>query len=124
MTTAQIIAEFERRTQDDHIVPVAVAREIGWTREQINHPANMQIITPEGDAGHKAKTSRDQTAIAKSDRVREGTEEFRRKVLAKTSLDAAPEPRAKPKAKIPSRPFQKTPEGMKRDFSTGRLVRK
>jgi hypothetical protein len=31
--------------QLDHIVPSSRARSMGWTREQINHPSNFQVLS-------------------------------------------------------------------------------
>jgi len=116
MTAEDIVAEFEARTQDEHIVPVSIARDLGWPRTKINHPANMQIITP---AEHAPKTKKDVTAIAKSKRISKEQEAFRQRLLRKDSLEPnVEETPTKPRAKIQSRGFSKLP---KKDWKTGKI---
>jgi hypothetical protein len=96
MTAKEIVEEFERRTQDEHIVPHAIG---GPT-----HPSNMQIIVAED---HAPKTKIDVREIAKTKRIMKKEEEFRARILAKSG-QAEPEPKPqKFKKKWPSRPFPK-----------------
>lgn len=101
--------------QTDHDpVPVSVARDLGWTWEQINHPSNLTIrLIPD----HFEKTNRrDKPAIAKSKRVTEAHVAFRRRLLAKDGKNCESSVEIclnTPKRKIHSRPFQKAPAGHK-----------
>lgn len=125
MSIAEIIAEFYARTQRDHVIPVAIAREAGWDKDRINHVSNIQYLTLEGDKGHGAKTSRDRKDIAKTTRVRVEHEAFRARVLAKTSCaDEVAKTTTSKTSKIPSRPFPKAPDDTKFDWKSGRRVAK
>tara|TARA_R110000868_G_scaffold109725_2_gene297997 strand:+ start:4559 stop:4999 length:441 start_codon:yes stop_codon:yes gene_type:complete len=102
MDPAEIKALFRSRVHVEHMVPHALTGD--------DHPSNLRFLTPDE---HKPKTARDVTEIAKSKRVGKDTAAFRRRVLAKAGQGSpeAPEPPKKRKASMPSRGFQKAPEG-------------
>lgn len=120
MTIEQILA---RAHVDHYPVPFATARDLGWTPEQYNHPSNL-LIRPVAD--HREKTARkDVPQIAKSKRISAEHAAFRARMLAKSSdAETVAIPPTRRKAKIPSRPFAKAPEGTRMDWKTGRRVAK
>lgn len=124
MTTMEIIERFESLTQEDHIVPVAVARDIGWDKDRINHPANIQIISPQGGQGHIEKTGRDVTEIAKSKRIakKHAEHEANRRRMLQPDTPPAQAP-TKRKQKIKNRGFRKAPDGMTYDWATRRWIK-
>ena len=123
MSVEEIIAEYERFTHADHIVPVAVARDIGWSTEQINHPANIQIIPIED---HAEKTARDIPAIAKGKRIAASEAVRRAAMAAKAGLEPeteAPAKRRRKGPKLQGRAFPKAPAGTRWDWKLGRRVK-
>lgn len=106
MTTKQI----NDLVEWDHMpVPFAIARDIGWTPAQYNHPSNL---VPVLKAEHRTKTNKqDIPAIAKTDRISPAHKEFQSRVLAtKTGQgEATSKPASKLKSgtKIRSRGFEK-----------------
>ena len=121
MTAREIIETFYDRVQEEHIVPAALGRDLGWSRERINHPSNIQYLTTED---HKPKTRRDVKAYYKGERISKSQEEFRQRLLAKSGhTETSDEPEFKRKAKMPSRGFAKPPAGTKHDWKTRRRVR-
>jgi len=102
MEPEEIKALFRSRVQVEHMVPHALTQD--------DHPSNLQFLAP---ADHKPKTARDVKAIAKSKRIAKKEAEFRRRLLAKSADDAENTQPIRRKAKIPSRPFAKAPEGHK-----------
>ena len=100
MEPAAIKALFRSRVQVEHMVPHALTQD--------DHPRNLQFLAT---ADQKPKTSRDVAAIAKSKRIEKAEAEFRRRMLAKSAPDAENAQPIRRKAKIPSRPFPKAPEG-------------
>lgn len=101
---------------DHDPVPYALARDLGWTEEQVHHPRNLTFRIK---AGHQVKTrTKDIPQLAKTKRIHDEAEAFRLRVLAKSGPAAAPVgSRAKPKAKFPSRPMRKA--GGKYDWKRG-----
>ena len=75
LTSAEIVEQFEAKIEFDHGVYVAFSGT--------NHPTNL---TPRTIADHKAKTSKDITAIAKAKRIEKQHQEFRSRILAKSGL--------------------------------------
>lgn len=112
MTTEQILS----LVQFDHDpVHFSIARDLGWTPDQYNHPSNL---TARLLMDHAEKTNkRDKPAIAKSKRITSEHEAFRRRILRSIDGDNRPEKPIKPKAKIRSRGFDKT---QKRPLRSGR----
>lgn len=76
MSTEQILS----LVQFDHDpVHFSIARDLGWTPDQYNHPSNL---TARLLMDHAEKTNkRDKPAIAKSKRLTHAQEEFRRRML-------------------------------------------
>jgi hypothetical protein len=96
---------------DHDPVPWSVARDLGWTPEQYNHPSNLTMRLVDG---HKEKTARrDIPQIAKNKRVTKEQAAFQARLLAPGGQDAPAPVKTKPKVKIKSRGFQKPPEGHK-----------
>lgn len=113
MTVDQVLSLINA---DHDPVPVAVAIKLGWTPERYNHPSN---ITIRAILNHREKTATvDVPAIYKSARVEEEHAAFQKRMLAKTSVDAAPEATERRKARIPSRPFSKEPRPFNRRKET------
>lgn len=75
LTAGEIVSMFESALNFDHGVYAAFGGS--------SHPTN---ITPRTIADHKAKTSKDITAIAKAKRIAKQHEEFRTRLLAKSGL--------------------------------------
>lgn len=111
LTALEIIETFAERTHIEHIVPHALT--------QNNHPSNIQFLAPDE---HAPKTKTDVTAIAKTKRVAKKHEEFRRKLLAKSSDEPDVEIVAtRPKSRLRGRGFANLPPGTKKDWKTGKL---
>lgn len=111
MTSDEIIGLVD---YDHYPVAFSIARDIGWTPDEYNHPSN---IVPRKPADHAVKTNTiDKPEIAKSKRVTDEHEAFHRRILAKTGHDSACDveksPR-KPRSQLRSRGFQNAPEGHK-----------
>lgn len=109
MTTAEILSLIET----DHNVHVKVAIANGEAPSVYNHPSRLTIRLFKN---HRIKTAEiDIPVLAKSDRIEEEHEAYRRRILAKSQPDETEQVPHKPKrkAKIPSRPFAKPPEGHK-----------
>lgn len=95
MTAQAVISLFDSRINYEHSTPYAIS--------QNNHPTNVTIMTPED---HAPKTKRDVTEIARTKRIERDHEQFRQRLLAKTSGETIPE--TKPKSrKMQNRPFPK-----------------
>ena len=100
---------------DHDPVPYALARDLGWTEEQVHHPRNLTFRIK---AGHQVKTrTKDIPELAKTKRIHEDAEAFRAKILAKTSQADAPPQNKRKGPKIPSRPMR--PAGVKYDWKRG-----
>ena len=111
MTVDQIISLIQ--TDHDPVL-VAVAQDLGWTPDQYNHPSNLTLrLIP--DHGWKTAT-KDIPDLRKSDRIEDKHREFQSRILAK----GQEEPPPRKTSRIPSRPFQKAPDGAKFDFKTRR----
>lgn len=91
--------------------------------EAIGGPAEHWNLTPRFIAEHRRKTAKhDLPAIAKSDRLSADHVAFQRRILAKGEKSRESDAEimtTKPRKKIPSRPFQKKPEGHKHFRSKG-----
>lgn len=111
LTALEIIEVFSERTHIEHIVPHALT--------QNNHPSNIQYLAPDE---HAPKTTIDKKEIAKTKRIAEKHEEFRRKLLAKASdaSDVAPSA-TRPGRRLKGRGFAKRPPELKKDWKTGKL---
>jgi hypothetical protein len=85
--------------------------------EAIDGETRHWNLTPRFIAEHRRKTAnQDIPAIHKTDRLAEGHEAFRRRVLAKSGQDlgtGVEKPAAKPRSMLRSRGFQKAPPGHK-----------
>lgn len=90
MTAGEIVALAGE--WDHHPIPYAVARDLGMTPEQYNHPTN---IDPKPPAVHKTKTKDDVTRIAKGKRITKEHEAFQRRLLAKSQPDTPEKPKKK-----------------------------
>ena len=110
MTAREIVETFFSRVQEEHMTPAAIGRDLGWSRERINHPSNIQYLTTDD---HKPKTKRDVKAYYKGERVLKTEAEFRAKILAKSGQVEQAESLRKRKPTIASRAFQMAPEGHK-----------
>lgn len=86
---------------DHYPVAVHIARDLGWTVEQTNHPSNLQPLLPE-DHAHKTAMI-DTPQAAKGKRLSSAHEDFRRKMLAPGK---AVETRNKSKKKLQGQGFQ------------------
>lgn len=81
-------------------------------------------LTPRFIPAHRLKTAKkDQPEIAKNKRISEAHEEFRRRILAKTTGEPVPEP-AKPKRKWPSRPVDGSKNSPWKKHADGRVSRR
>lgn len=93
---------------DHDPVPYALARDLGWTEDQVHHPRNLTFRI---EAGHKVKTrTKDVPELAKTKRISDEQEAFQTRMLSKTDTAAAKAERPERKrrsAKIPSRPMRK-----------------
>ena len=69
-------------------------------------------LTPRLIANNREKTAKDVAIIRKADRISKANEQFRARVLAKTTGETPVAP-ARPKKKLPSRPFQKAQRKMR-----------
>lgn len=91
---------------DHDPVPFATARDLGWTPEQYNHPSNLTLRLT---FDHKEKSAkRDTPQIAKSKRIADATEQFRRRLLApKGEADGHRDRKSSrwPRTKMKSRKF-------------------
>ena len=108
---------------DHDPVPASLAIELGWTPEQYNHPTNL---TARMILDHREKTAtKDIPELAKTDRVTEEHEAFRRRMLAKAGQDVEVDERAarSPKALLKSRGFGKPPPNTHFDWKSGKRVR-
>lgn len=98
MTPEQILSLVE---WDHYPVAFNIARDSGWTIEEINHPTNL---LPRFILGHREKTAKVDTPVAaKSKRLTAAQEEHRRRMLIVT--EGEPDDLAVVKSKWPSRPF-------------------
>jgi hypothetical protein len=89
---------------DHDPVPFALARDLGWSPEQYNHPSNLTLRLIRD---HRTKTaSKDIPDLAKTDRIRTEHAEFQRRILAKAGADTPVGATRKLKRKITSRPFR------------------
>lgn len=96
---------------DHDPVPYAVARDLGWTPDEYNHPSNLTLRLV---VGHQEKTARrDIPQIAKNKRITKEQAAFQARILAPGVQRNLADEKPKPKAKIKSRGFQKPPEGHK-----------
>lgn len=100
---------------DDWLIPeplrssgtaAEICRAVQW--DHAHHHAlggdtRPQNITPMLVGDHKAKSNKDNGIIAKAKRLTKKEEEFRARLLSKA--EGEPEPKRRPKAKIPSRGF-------------------
>lgn len=74
---------------DHDPIPFAIARDLGMTPEEYNHPTNL---TPRPIMEHRIKTAtRDVPTIAKGNRISAAHEDFKRRVLAKVTGEATEE---------------------------------
>lgn len=99
---------------DHYPVAHAIARDLGWTPKEYNHPSNL---VPRKPADHDVKTNTvDIPQIAKTKRLSKEHEDFQRRILAKAGQadeSSVEETKPKRKATLRSRGFQKAPEGHK-----------
>jgi len=90
MSANEIVREFERQFDLDHIAPL----KGGGT----NHPANLQYLEKEA---HKHKTNKiDQPRIAKGKRLERKHNEFRSKLLSKGDDECQSKPKPRFKRKL------------------------
>lgn len=91
--------------------------------EGIDGPTEHWNLTPRFVAEHRRKTAEiDLPQIAKTKRVAKKHEEFRRKLLAKSSDEPDVEIVAtRQKIRLRGRGFAKLPPGTKKDWKTGKL---
>lgn len=93
MSIREILALVE---WDHHPVPYAIARDLGWNSEQINHPSNLSA--PMVHAHAEKTNKRDKPMIAKCDRVSKAHAEFRSRLL--TPSPRPPPQKSKWKRKV------------------------
>lgn len=100
-----------------HNVPHAITGD--------NRPQNL-VPMIRGD--HRRETAEVTIpAIAKSKRIEKKQAAFRDRILAKSGqshADSVVKSASKPTPKLRGRPFQKMPDGVKKDWKTGKPVRK
>lgn len=93
---------------DHDPVPYALARDLGWTEEQVHHPRNLTFRIK---AGHQVKTrTKDIPELAKTKRIHDKVDAFRARILSKAAAGDESDTRIEPKrrsAKIQSRPMRK-----------------
>lgn len=114
LTAKEVYEVFRDRIDVDHIVPRAVGGP--------DHHANYQPLVRATE--HKKKTKRDRKEIAKTDRIVEEQQEFRKRLLAKTGLADDVCVSQTGRSKIPSRPLPGTKaSGLKKKMS-GKVERR
>lgn len=108
MTPASILALVQ---WDHQPVPHAVARDLGWSPSEYNHPSNLVPLFSED---HSVKTATiDVPAYYKSDRISAAQAEHRRRMLAKAGADDdASSPGMTRQRKMAGRGFPKTQRKM------------
>jgi hypothetical protein len=83
---------------DHDPIPFAIARDLGMTPEEYNHPTNL---TPRPIIEHRIKTvTKDVPQIAKSNRLSAAHEEFQRRMLRRIGQAEGEEEKPKRKALI------------------------
>jgi len=87
MSTEQILSLVH---VDHDPVPYAIARDLGWTPEQYNHPSNLTVRLR---LNHLEKTRKmDIPAIRKSDRVRDKHQEHLARLRQPVDVEDGTEP--------------------------------
>lgn len=107
MTAEQIMSLIQ---VDHDPVPFAIARDLGWSPSQYNHPTNLDIKLI---LAHRTKSAKvDKPRISKSVRISAENERFQARVLGRSRIvDGAQESTGR-RGKIQSRPFDKTKRKM------------
>lgn len=97
MSVEQILSLIE---VDHDPVHFAIARDLGWTAEEVHHPSNLTVRLI---SGHREKTRQDIRVVRKVDRVSRAHQEFRSRMLASEPREESERP--KMKTRWPKRPF-------------------